>query len=186
MPGRRTLGKLSSIRRGNNSSAHVNQEFRRPLILRALRCGILGPAVQLKRKWETAALARPGLASIVPTVGASTTAPRTPYAVSMRHADSLGVSGRGNLVGDQTLAVLAHHCLAGDDQRTAGDHIVEGFSLVFESLAPGTYRLASRVSYRDLPHCALLMTVQDLILKMGASTRCGAGSAWRCARSTSA
>ncbi len=33
----------------NNSSAHVNQEFRTPLILRALMCGILGSAVQLRR-----------------------------------------------------------------------------------------------------------------------------------------
>ena len=65
MPGRRTLGKLCSIRRGNNSSAHVNQEFRTPLILRALRCGILGPAVQPRRSGKLLSPpCTPGLASI--------------------------------------------------------------------------------------------------------------------------
>ncbi len=60
---RRTLGTLCSIRRGNNSSAHVNQEFRTPLILRVLRCGILSLAVQLM-KWASASIARRGLGSI--------------------------------------------------------------------------------------------------------------------------
>ena len=57
MPGRRHCGTLRSIRRGNNSSAHVNQEFRTPLILRVLRCGILGLAMQLM-KWASASIAR--------------------------------------------------------------------------------------------------------------------------------
>jgi len=70
MPGRRTLGKLCSIRRGNNSSAHVNQEFRTPLILRALRCGILGPAVQLA-KWAKPHPARRGWPRYARMFGAS-------------------------------------------------------------------------------------------------------------------
>jgi hypothetical protein len=67
---RRTLGTLCSIRRGNNSSAHVNHGFRTPLILRALRCGILGPAVQLA-KWAKPHPARRGWPRYARMFGAS-------------------------------------------------------------------------------------------------------------------
>ena len=64
----------ADVRMGNGrlvgNNAHVNQEFRRPLILRALRCGILGPAVQLA-KWAKPHPARRGWPRYAPTFGAS-------------------------------------------------------------------------------------------------------------------
>ncbi len=73
---RRTLGTLCSIRRGNNSSAHVNQEFRTPLILRGFEVWDFRSGCATDMKRETAPPARRGWPrSAAPfTVGASATA----------------------------------------------------------------------------------------------------------------